>query len=80
MLNDNIITDNIITDNIITDNIITDNIITYNKKKYNGSNICILSSQLFLLASLFNYYHNNIIESTSIFILYIPSIIYHYNG
>ena len=72
--------DNIITDNIITDNIITDNIITYNKKKYNGSNICILSSQLFLLASLFNYYHNNIIESTSIFILYITSIIYHYNG
>lgn len=49
-------------------------------KKYIGSNICILSSHLFLLASLFNYYHNNIIESISIFILYITSIIYHYNG
>ena len=50
------------------------------KKKYNGSNICVLSSHLFLLASLFNYYQNNIIESISIFILYITSIIYHYNG
>ena len=50
------------------------------KEKYKGSNICFLSSHLFLLASLFNYYHNNIIESISIFILYITSIIYHYNG
>ena len=49
-------------------------------KTYKGSNICILSSHLFLLASIFNYYHNNIIESISIFILYITSIIYHYNG
>ena len=49
-------------------------------KTYKGSNICILSSHLFLLASLFNYYHNNIIESISIFMLYITSIIYHYNG
>ena len=51
-----------------------------NHKKYNGSNIGILSSHLFLLASLFNYYHNNIIECISIFILYITSIFYHNNG
>lgn len=67
MLNDNI-------KNTIIDTIIDNN------KKYNGSNICILSSHLFLLASLFNYYHNNTIESISIFILYITSFIYHYNG
>jgi hypothetical protein len=55
------------------------NTINY-KKPYNGSNICIASSHLFLLASLFNYYHDNIIECISIFTLYITSIIYHYNG
>ena len=49
-------------------------------KKYYGSYICLLSSQLFLLASLFNYYHNNIIECISIFTLYITSIFYHNNG
>jgi hypothetical protein len=49
-------------------------------KKYNGSTIGVLSSHLFLLASLFNYYYNNIIECISIFILYITSIFYHYNG
>ena len=50
------------------------------EKTYNGSNICLLSSHLFLLSSLFNYYHNNIIESFSIFSLYITSIFYHYYG
>ena len=55
------------------------NTINY-KKIYNGSTICFISSHLFLLASLFNYYHNNIIECTSIFILYITSILYHTNG
>lgn len=56
-----------------------DNTINH-EKQYNGSNICIISSHLFLLASIFNYYHNNIIECFSIFSLYITSIIYHYNG
>ena len=51
-----------------------------NSKIYSGSRLCILSSHLFLLASLFNYYHNNIIECISIFILYITSIFYHNNG
>ncbi len=50
------------------------------EKQYNGSNICIASSHLFLFASIFNYYHNNIVECFSIFSLYISSIIYHYNG
>lgn len=49
-------------------------------KKYYGSYICLVSSHLFLLASLFNYYHNNIIECISIFLLYITSIFYHNNG
>jgi hypothetical protein len=53
---------------------------TINTKKYYGSYICLVSSHLFLLASLFNYYHNNIIECISIFILYITSIFYHNNG
>ncbi len=51
-----------------------------NTKKYYGSYICLVSSHLFLLASLFNYYHNNIIECISIFLLYITSIFYHNNG
>lgn len=53
---------------------------TINSKIYSGSRICILSSHLFLVASLFNYYHNNSIEAISIFILYITSFVYHYNG
>ena len=48
--------------------------------KYHGSNICIVSSHLFLLASLFNFYNNNIIECICIFLLYITSIFYHNNG
>lgn len=64
------------TDNLNDNKTKTDN----QTKKYYGSYICLVSSHLFLLASLFNYYHNNIIECISIFILYITSIFYHNNG
>jgi hypothetical protein len=63
-----------------TDNQTDNQTKTINTKKYYGSYICLISSHLFLLASLFNYYHNNIIECISIFILYITSIFYHNNG
>ena len=56
------------------------NTIENTKKLYNGSTVCILSSHLFLISSLFNYYYNNIIECIMIFILYLTSIFYHYNG
>jgi hypothetical protein len=49
--------------------------------KYNGSIICLLSAQLFLIASLFNlFYCKNYIDAIVIFLLYITSILYHYNG
>lgn len=44
---------------------------------YKGSTICILSSQLFLIASLFNYMWGNYIESSLIFLLFITSVSYH---
>jgi hypothetical protein len=48
---------------------------------YEGSTICLLSSQLFLLASLFHYFHcDNILETILIFSGYLTSICYHYNG
>lgn len=44
---------------------------------YNGSKICVLSSQLFLIASLFNYMWGNYIESSLIFLLFMTSVSYH---
>jgi hypothetical protein len=41
------------------------------------NNICVLSSQLFLLSSIFNYYNNYFYSSYSIFILYCSSVLYH---
>jgi hypothetical protein len=46
---------------------------------YTGSKICVLSSQLFLIASLLNYIWGNYIESITIFFLYISSFYYHKN-
>jgi hypothetical protein len=54
-----------------------------NNKKiyYAGSTICIISSQLFLLASLYNlFYCKKFIESLIILTLYYTSILYHYDG
>ena len=45
--------------------------------KYEGSKICIVSSQLFLIASLFNCTLGNYIESFAIFALYMTSASYH---
>ncbi len=44
---------------------------------YKGSKICVLSSQLFLIASLFNYFWGNYIESSLIFLLFMTSVSYH---
>jgi hypothetical protein len=44
---------------------------------YKGSKICVLSSQLFFIAALFNYTWENYIESFSIFALYMTSINFH---
>jgi hypothetical protein len=44
---------------------------------YRGSKICLLSSQFFLIASLYNYAWSNYIESFSIFAMYMTSINYH---
>jgi len=44
---------------------------------YKGSKICLLSSQLFLIASLFNCIWENYVESFSIFAMYMTSINYH---
>jgi hypothetical protein len=52
-----------------------------NKEKiYNGSKICLLSAQLFLIAGIYNIYHKNIIIGFLLLLLYISSSIYHYNG
>ena len=49
--------------------------------EYKGSLISFLSSQLFLIASLFNYYRwNNYIEGITILLLYFTSILYHSSG
>jgi hypothetical protein len=46
----------------------------------NIHNICCVSSQLFLFASIYNYYYNNIFYSYYIFSLYCSSILYHTTG
>jgi hypothetical protein len=51
-----------------------------NNKIYNGSKICFVTSQLFLIAGLYNIYHKNIFIGVLILMLYISSSIYHYNG
>jgi len=51
--------------------------VPYKKDKYCGSYICILSAQLFLLASICNFYWKNYIECIIIFIMYISSVNYH---
>ena len=47
--------------------------------EYKCSKICVLSSQIFLIASLFNCICGNYIESLIIFILYMISSYYHKN-
>ncbi len=47
--------------------------------KYKGSYICVFSSQLFLIASLFNFILGNYIESIAIFAMYMSSVSYHKN-
>jgi hypothetical protein len=44
---------------------------------YKLNNFCVLTSQLFLLASIFNYYNNYFYSSYSIFSLYCTSVLYH---
>ena len=44
------------------------------------NNVCCLTSQLFLFASLFNYYNNNLYYSYYVFSLYCSSIIFHSTG
>ena len=44
---------------------------------YEGSYICVLSGQLFLVAAICNYNWGNYIESSIIFLVYIKSIYYH---
>ena len=46
---------------------------------YTGSKICMLSTQLFLIASLHNFNWGNYIESVTIYFLYITSWYYHSN-
>ena len=46
---------------------------------YNGSKICVLSSNLFLIASLFNFIWSNYIECSLIFLLFMTSVSYHKN-
>lgn len=51
-----------------------------NNKIYNGSKICFITAQLFLIAGFYNIYHRNIFIGVLILMLYISSSIYHYNG
>ena len=46
---------------------------------YEGSYICVLSGQLFLVAAICNYNWCNYFESSIIFLVYITSIYYHKN-
>ena len=46
---------------------------------YEGSYICVLSAQLFLVAAICNYNWCNYFESSIIFLVYITSIYYHKN-
>ena len=50
---------------------------SFNKDNYVGSRICVLSSQLFLVASIYKFKWGNYIECISIFLLYLSSIMYH---
>ena len=43
-------------------------------------NMCCLTSQLFLFASIFNFYNNNLYYAYYVFSLYCSSIIYHSTG
>lgn len=51
-----------------------------NMKIYNGSKICVLSSQLFLIAGIYNIYYKNINLGILILLLYFSSTIYHSDG
>ena len=46
---------------------------------YEGSYICVLSGQLFLVAAICNYNWCNYFESSIIFLVYITSTYYHKN-
>lgn len=43
-------------------------------------NICCVTSHLFLFASIFNFYNNNLYYAYYVFSLYCSSIIYHSTG
>lgn len=50
------------------------------EKEYKGSNILFTSSHLFLFSSLFGFYIGNWKLSIGMFIVYLTSIYYHYQG
>jgi hypothetical protein len=48
---------------------------------YDGSKICLLSSQLFLIAAIYHiYYTKNYIVATGIILVYLTSCLYHGTG
>ena len=51
-----------------------------NEKIYNGSKICLITSQLFLIAGIYNIYHKNFLLGILIILLSIASSLYHYDG
>lgn len=49
-------------------------------KIYNGSAICVLTSQLFLIAGIYNIYYKNIVFGILLICVYLSSTIYHCKG